>query len=168
MPETGCPDIAQLASGKPEARARGMPAKPVSPARTARSSNGAATMPKAAWPVIASTWSWRLLTGFAEGHVGAIANEAGNGAASSARLRNPEDYSTVESPRSVQRHIQILRPGTGSPAAPNLRLVSPEEAQPANAVVPARAAVAPPRSLFRKQRALIARVATSSPGGLVP
>ena len=149
MPETGRPDIAQLASGKPEAR-------PPREAREPRENRGEILERRRDYAE-GRLARYRIDVGrehmaSPKDIVGAIANEAGIESRFIGQINLFENYSTVELPADLSNEIiQILRRARVRQQALNLRLASPEEAARERGRPGPGGRGAPPKKPFRKE-----------------
>ena len=149
MPETGRPDIAQLASGKPEAR-------PPREAREPRENRGEILERRRDYAE-GRLARYRIDVGrehmaSPKDIVGAIANEAGIESRFIGQINLFENYSTVELPADLPNEIiQILRRARVRQQALNLRLASPEEAARERGRPGPGGRGAPPKKPFRKE-----------------
>ncbi|WP_374240693.1 DEAD/DEAH box helicase [Zoogloea sp.] len=144
MPDTGKPDIAQLAAGKPER-----------PAREPRE-NRAEILERRRDYAEGRLARYRIDVGrehmaSPKDIVGAIANEAGIESRFIGQINLFEDYSTVELPADLAADtLQILRRARVRQQPLNIRLASPEEASRERGSRPGGRA-APPKKPFRKE-----------------
>ena len=140
MPDTGKPDIAQLAAGKPER-----------PAREPRE-NRAEILERRRDYAEGRLARYRIDVGrehmaSPKDIVGAIANEAGIESRFIGQINLFEDYSTVELPADLSNDVlQILRRARVRQQPLNIRLASPEEASRERG-----GRGAPPKKPFRKE-----------------
>ncbi|MBS0346193.1 MAG: DEAD/DEAH box helicase [Proteobacteria bacterium] len=152
MPDTGRPDIAQLAAGKPEPRAP-------RDAREPRENRGQILERRRDFAE-GRLARYRIDVGrehmaSPKDIVGAIANEAGIESRFIGQINLFEDYSTVELPADLPNEVvQILRRARVRQQPLNLRLASPEEAsrergRPGPGGPGGRGA--PPKKPFRKE-----------------
>jgi ATP-dependent RNA helicase DeaD len=152
MPDTGRPDIAQLAAGKPEPRAPRDTREP-------RENRGQILERRRDFAE-GRLARYRIDVGrehmaSPKDIVGAIANEAGIESRFIGQINLFEDYSTVELPADLPNEvIQILRRARVRQQPLNLRLASPEEAsrergRPGPGGPGGRGA--PPKKPFRKE-----------------
>jgi len=152
MPETGRPDIAQLASGKPEARAP----RDAREAREPRENRGEILERRRDYAE-GRLARYRIDVGrehmaSPKDIVGAIANEAGIESRFIGQINLFEDYSTVELPSDLSNDtIQILRRARVRQQPLNLRLASPEEAARERGRPGPGGRGAPPKKPFRKE-----------------
>ncbi|MCK6396470.1 DEAD/DEAH box helicase [Zoogloea sp.] len=152
MPETGRPDIAQLASGKPEAR----PPRDAREAREPRENRGEILERRRDYAE-GRLARYRIDVGrehmaSPKDIVGAIANEAGIESRFIGQINLFEDYSTVELPSDLSNDtIQILRRARVRQQPLNLRLASPEEAARERGRPGPGGRGAPPKKPFRKE-----------------
>ena len=149
MPETGRPDIAQLASGKPEAR-------PPREAREPRENRGEILERRRDYAE-GRLARYRIDVGrehkaSPKDIVGPFANEAGIESRFIGQINLFENYSTVELPADLPNEIiQILRRARVRQQALNLRLASPEEAARERGRPGPGGRGAPPKKPFRKE-----------------
>jgi ATP-dependent RNA helicase DeaD len=141
MPDTGRPDIAQLAAG----------GKPERPAREARD-NRSEILERRRDYAEGRLARYRIDVGrehmaSPKDIVGAIANEAGIESRFIGQINLFEDYSTVELPADLPNDVlQILRRARVRQQLLNIRLASPEEASRERG-----GRGAPPKKPFRKE-----------------
>jgi len=144
MPDTGRPDIAQLAAGKPDR-----------PAREPRENRGEILERRRDYAE-GRLARYRIDVGrehmaSPKDIVGAIANEAGIESRFIGQINLFEDYSTVELPADLPNDIvQILRRARVRQQPLNLRLASPEEAGRERGRPAGAGRGAPPKKPFRK------------------
>ena len=144
MPDTGKPDIAQLAAGRPER-----------PAREPRD-NRSEILERRRDYAEGRLARYRIDVGrehmaSPKDIVGAIANEAGIESRFIGQINLFEDYSTVELPADLAADtLQILRRARVRQQPLNIRLASPEEASRERGSRPGGRA-APPKKPFRKE-----------------
>ncbi len=142
MPDTGKPDIAQIAAGKPDR-----------PVREPRENRGEILERRRDYAE-GRLARYRIDVGrehmaSPKDIVGAIANEAGIESRFIGQINLFEDYSTVELPADLSSDIvQILRRARVRQQPLNLRLASPEEASRERGRPAGRGA--PPKKPFRK------------------
>ncbi|TXH92002.1 DbpA RNA binding domain-containing protein, partial [Thauera aminoaromatica] len=140
MPDTGKPDIAQLAAGRPER-----------PAREPRD-NRSEILERRRDYAEGRLARYRIDVGrehmaSPKDIVGAIANEAGIESRFIGQINLFEDYSTVELPADLSNDVlQILRRARVRQQPLNIRLASPEEASRERG-----GRGAPPKKPFRKE-----------------
>ncbi|WP_374483414.1 DEAD/DEAH box helicase [Zoogloea sp.] len=149
MPDTGRPDIAQLAAGKPEPRAP-------RDAREPRENRGQILERRRDFAE-GRLARYRIDVGrehmaSPKDIVGAIANEAGIESRFIGQINLFEDYSTVELPADLPNEvIQILRRARVRQQPLNIRLASPEEASRERGRPGPGGRGAPPKKPFRKE-----------------
>jgi len=152
MPETGRPDIAQLATGKPEARAP----RDARETREPRENRGEILERRRDYAE-GRLARYRIDVGrehmaSPKDIVGAIANEAGIESRFIGQINLFEDYSTVELPADLSNDvIQILRRARVRQQPLNIRLASPEEAARERGRPGPGGRGAPPKKPFRKE-----------------
>jgi len=152
MPETGRPDIAQLATGKPEARAP----RDARETREPRENRGEILERRRDYAE-GRLARYRIDVGrehmaSPKDIVGAIANEAGIESRFIGQINLFEDYSTVELPSDLSNDvIQILRRARVRQQPLNIRLASPEEAARERGRPGPGGRGAPPKKPFRKE-----------------
>jgi ATP-dependent RNA helicase DeaD len=155
MPETGRPDIAQLATGKPEARAP-RDARETREPREPRENRGEILERRRDYAE-GRLARYRIDVGrehmaSPKDIVGAIANEAGIESRFIGQINLFEDYSTVELPSDLSNDvIQILRRARVRQQPLNIRLASPEEAARERGRPGPGGRGAPPKKPFRKE-----------------
>ena len=155
MPETGRPDIAQLATGKPEARAP-RDARETREPREPRENRGEILERRRDYAE-GRLARYRIDVGrehmaSPKDIVGAIANEAGIESRFIGQINLFEDYSTVELPADLSNDvIQILRRARVRQQPLNIRLASPEEAARERGRPGPGGRGAPPKKPFRKE-----------------
>ena len=158
MPETGRPDIAQLATGKPEARAP-RDARETRDTRESREprENRGEILERRRDYAEGRLARYRIDVGrehmaSPKDIVGAIANEAGIESRFIGQINLFEDYSTVELPSDLSNDvIQILRRARVRQQPLNIRLASPEEAARERGRPGPGGRGAPPKKPFRKE-----------------
>ena len=158
MPETGRPDIAQLATGKPEARAP-RDARETRDTRESREprENRGEILERRRDYAEGRLARYRIDVGrehmaSPKDIVGAIANEAGIESRFIGQINLFEDYSTVELPADLSNDvIQILRRARVRQQPLNIRLASPEEAARERGRPGPGGRGAPPKKPFRKE-----------------
>ncbi|MDD2991682.1 MAG: DEAD/DEAH box helicase [Zoogloea sp.] len=155
MPETGRPDIAQLAGGKPDARTP-RDTRETRQAREPRENRGEILERRRDYAE-GRLARYRIDVGrehmaSPKDIVGAIANEAGIESRFIGQINLFEDYSTVELPSDLSNDtIQILRRARVRQQPLNLRLASPEEAARERGRSGPGGRGAPPKKPFRKE-----------------
>ncbi len=155
MPETGRPDIAQLATGKPEARTP-RDAREPRETREPRENRGEILERRRDYAE-GRLARYRIDVGrehmaSPKDIVGAIANEAGIESRFIGQINLFEDYSTVELPADLPNDvIQILRRARVRQQPLNIRLASAEEAARERGRPGPGGRGAPPKKPFRKE-----------------